>query len=174
MSQSINVQDIQVAIQLPQNNQIIKVNDDIQVEVLEIQPILKLNDDPIAIQVEGGGLVPITNNLTFVAGQNLSALRAVTTNNTGEVVYADNSTVANAQVVGLTYTSAAVGSAVMVITYGLVSDPSWTWTKGDVFLGVNGYLTQTAPTGGAVIAYVGRAITPTQLLIDFDSTIITI
>lgn len=174
MSQTISVQDVQVAIQLPQNNQIIKVNDEIQVEVLEIQPILNVNDDPIAIQVEGGGLVPITNNLTFIAGQNLSALRAVTTNLAGEVVYADNTTLSNAQVVGLTYTSASVGSAVVVLTSGLVSDPSWNWTKGSVFLGINGYLTQTAPTGGAIVAYVGRAITATQLLIDIDSTIITI
>lgn len=173
MSQTINVEDIKVEINLPITTQIIDVGDDVQVEVLEINPVLSINDYPIDIDVQGNGLVPITNNLTFIAGQNLSALRAVTSNALGQAVYASNATLADAQVIGVTYTAANTGSQVTVISSGLFTDPSWNWVKGPVFLGTSGMLTQVAPTGGAILVYVGRALTTTQLLIDVDITITT-
>lgn len=173
MSQTINVEDIKVEINLPVTSQIIDVGDDIQIEVLEINPVLAINDLPIDIEVLSGGLVPISNNLTFVAGQNLSALRAVTSNALGQVVYANNTSIADAQVIGVTYTAANSGSSVTVITSGLINDPAWNWTKGPVFLGVNGNLTQTAPTNGNILVFIGRALTATQLLIDVDITITT-
>ena len=53
-------------------------------------------------------------------------------------------------------------------------DLFWNWTKGPVFLGTNGMLTQTAPTSGAVAVQIGRAITSTQLQVDIDTTILTV
>lgn len=145
----------------------------LEINVIDQVPTLAVTTDPISIEVASGGLIPISNNLSFIAGQNLSALRAVTSNALGEVVYASNDTVANAQVIGVTYTSANAGSAVTVITSGLFTDAGWSWIKGPVFLGTNGMLTQTAPTGGAILVYVGKALTATQILIDIDITITT-
>lgn len=158
MSQTINVN--------PQN---------VSVNVVEQVPVLDVTDNPISIDVlNGGGLIPITNDLTFIAGTNLSALRAVTSDSLGQVVYADNATFADAQVIGVTYTSANAGSQVIVITSGLFTDAGWSWTKGPVFLGSNGQLTQTPPTGGAILVHVGRALTATQVLIDIDVSITTV
>lgn len=145
----------------------------LEINVIDQVPTLAVTTDPLSIEVSSGGLIPISNNLSFIAGQNLSALRAVTSNALGEAVYASNDTIANAQVIGVTYTSANAGSVVTVITSGLFTDPIWNWTKGPVFLGTNGTLTQTAPTGGAILVYVGKALTATQILIDIDITITT-
>lgn len=128
----------------------------------------------ITLEIQTGGLVPIGNDVSFTAGVNLSALRAVTTDANGDAVYASNDTLANAQVVGLTATAANVGQVVTVKTSGFITDASWNWTKGAVFLGTNGTLTQSAPTGGAVIVHVGKALTTTQLQIDIDTTITTV
>lgn len=173
MSQTINVEDIKVEINLPITSQVIDLGENLQIEVQEINPILTINDYPIDIDVQGNGLIPVSNNLTFIAGQNLSALRAVTSNGLGQAVYASNATLSDAQVIGVTYTSANTGSSVTIVSSGLVSDPAWSWVKGPVFLGANGTLTQTAPTGGAIIVYIGRALTATQLLVDIDITITT-
>ena len=128
----------------------------------------------ITLDIATGGLVPIGNDVSFTAGVNLSALRAVTTDANGDAVYASNDTLQNAQVVGLTATAANAGQVVTVKTSGIIADASWNWTKGAVFLGTNGTLTQTAPTGGAVIVHVGKALTTTQLQIDIDTIITTV
>lgn len=128
----------------------------------------------ITLDIQSGGLVPLNVDLSLTAAVNLSALRAITTDGSGNAVYASNDTLSNAVVVGLTETAANAGSAVSVRTAGIVTDANWTWTKGPVFLGTNGALTQTAPSGGAIVVQLGRAITATQLLIDIEPTIQTV
>lgn len=128
----------------------------------------------VTLDIQSGGLVPLNVDLSLTAGVNLSALRAVTTDGSGNAVYASNDTLANAVVVGLTETAATAGNAVSVRTAGIVEDANWAWTKGPVFLGTNGALTQTAPTGGAIVVQVARAITATKILIDVEPTIQTV
>jgi hypothetical protein len=137
---------------------------------------VKLNVDQstITLDVASGGLVPISDDLTLVAGENLSALRAVTTNSSGQAVYASNNTLANAQVVGIVYTAASLGANVTIKISGILTDANWNWTKGTVYLGTNGTLTQTVPTGGAIVVHVGKALTATQLIIDIDTIIQTV
>ncbi len=137
---------------------------------------VKLNVDQstITLDVASGGLVPISDDLTLVAGENLSALRAVTTNSSGQAVYASNNTLANAQVVGIVYTAASSGANVTIKISGILTDANWNWTKGTVYLGTNGTLTQTVPTNGAIVVHVGKALTATQLLIDIDTIIQTV
>lgn len=128
----------------------------------------------VRVGVATGGLVPLNVDLSLTAGVNLSALRAVTTDGSGNAVYASNDTLSNAVVVGITETAANAGGAVSVRTAGVVEDSSWTWTKGPVFLGINGTLTQSAPTAGAIVVQIGRAITATKLQVDIEPIIQTV
>ena len=135
---------------------------------------LNVVNENITLNIESGGLIAVSQDLQLTAGVSLSALRAVTTNSSGQAIYASNNTLGNAQVVGITMASASSGEQVGVKTFGPMSDASWNWTKGPVFLGTNGALTQTAPSGGAIIVQVGRALTATQLFVDVDTTITTV
>jgi len=135
---------------------------------------IRIERPNIRLQISGGGLVPISDDVSLTAGVSLSALRAVTSNTSGEAVYASNDTLANAQVIGITSNAASAGAGVTIKTSGIMTDASWSWTKGTVYLGSNGTLTQTAPSGGAILVHVGRALTATTLQIDIDTIIQTV
>lgn len=147
---------------------------DLIVNVKDDNPIVNVNNETITLNIESGGLVAVSQDLTLTAGEALSALRAVTLNASGEAVYASTDTIANAQVVGITMGAASSGQQVGVKTFGPMIDASWSFTKGPVFLGTNGALTQTAPTGGAIAVQVGKALTTTQLFVDVETTITTV
>jgi hypothetical protein len=137
-------------------------------------PTIEIEYPQVTLDIQSGGLVPLNVDVSLVAGVNLSALRAVTTDANGNAVLASNATLSDAVVVGITETAATAGNAVSVRTAGIVTDAFWSWTKGPVYLGTNGQLTQTAPTGGAIVVHVGRALTTTTLQIDIDTTIQTV
>lgn len=128
----------------------------------------------LSVRISSGGLVPISDDISLTASVSLSALRAVTTDSNGDAVYASNDTLANAQVIGITSNAANAGNGVTIKTSGILTDANWSWTKGTVFLGTNGTLTQTPPTGGAIVVHVGRALTATTLQIDIDTIITTV
>ncbi len=140
------------------------------------QDTLRVNVDQsnITLDIASGGLVPISDDITLVAGENLSALRAVTTNSSGQAVYASNNTLANAQVVGITNGAVTSGANATIKISGILTDANWNWTKGTVYLGTNGTLTQTVPTNGAIVVHIGKALTSTQLIIDIDTIIQTV
>lgn len=147
---------------------------DLVVNIKDDNPTVNVVNETITLNIESGGLIAVSQDLTLTAGASLSALRAVTTNSSGQAVYANNNTLANAQVVGITLGAASSGEQVGVKTFGPMSDANWNWTKGAVYLGTNGQLTQNAPSGGAIIVQVGRALTNTQLFVDIDTTIQTV
>ena len=140
------------------------------------QDTLRVNVDQtnITLDIASGGLVPISDDITLVAGENLSALRAVTSNSSGQAVYASNDTLANAQVVGITNGAVTSGANATIKISGILTDANWNWTKGTVYLSTNGTLTQTVPTNGAIVVHVGKALTSTQLIIDIDTIIQTV
>ena len=146
----------------------------VTLDVGEAATTIAVDNRQITLTVDSGGLVPISSDISLVAAANISALRAVTTDGSGQAVYASNDTLANAQVVGITTTSATTGGTVRVVMNGTITDSFWAWTKGTVYLGTNGNLTQTAPTGGAIVVHVGRALTATTLQIDVDTIITTV
>jgi hypothetical protein len=133
-----------------------------------------LTTQNVTLEIASGGLVPLVADLSLNAGEALSALRAVTSDSNGDAVYASNDTLANAQVIGITETAASSGAAVAIRTSGLMTDPSWSWSKGTIYLGTNGQLTQTAPSGGAFVVHVARALTATTIQIDIDTLIQTV
>jgi hypothetical protein len=133
-----------------------------------------LTTQNVTLEIASGGLVPLVADLSLNAGEALSALRAVTSDANGDAVYASNDTLANAQVIGITETAASSAASVAIRTSGLMTDPSWSWSKGTIYLGTNGQLTQTAPSGGAFVVHVARALTATTIQIDIDTLIQTV
>lgn len=176
MSNVVNAIAQDVTINVPSSTDVINVNDDdVTLNVIEQTPTLNFGSGIISLNVESGGLIPGgTTDLTYIAATALSALRAVTLDNQGQVLYANNNTLANAQVLGITVTAATSGFPVLVRAVGVLSDPSWNFTKGSIYLGSNGTLTQTAPTSGLIVVPIARALSQTTIYIDVDQTITTV
>lgn len=73
------------------------------------------------------------------------------------------------KVVGIAVTAASnPGDTISVRTDGEMSDGSWNWASGAVYLGANGVLTQTAPLTGFVLE-IGRVRAPTKIIIDIQN-----
>jgi hypothetical protein len=135
---------------------------------------VNLVTEAITLDIESGGIVAANIDTSLTAGMSISALRCITTNGAGEAVYATPDTLANAVVVGISTTAGGAGDTITVKTTGELSDASWSWTKGAIYLGANGVLTQTAPSGGSIVVHVAKAITATKILIDIDTIITTV
>ena len=108
----------------------------------------------------------------MTAGAVLSALKVVRPTSIGKLIYASSADDLQwNDVIGITTTAGGVGDIINVRRLGLLTDPSWTWTTNlPVFLGVNGVLTQTAPTSG-FICIVGKPFAADTLFINVDRTI---
>lgn len=128
----------------------------------------------VVLDIVSGGIVPAAIDTTLVASTSLSALRCITTDSSGLAKYATPDSLANAVVIGISTTSASTGQNITIKTSGQITDASWNWTKGAIYLGANGSLTQTAPTGGSIVVHVAKAITATTLIIDIDTIIQTV
>ena len=128
----------------------------------------------VVLDIVSGGIVPAAIDTTLVASTSLSALRCITTDGSGLAKYATPDSLANSVVIGISTTSASTGQNITIKTSGQITDASWNWTKGAIYLGANGALTQTAPTGGSIIVHVAKAITATTLIIDIDTIIQTV
>ncbi len=128
----------------------------------------------VVLDIVSGGIVPAAIDTTLVASTSLSALRCITTDSSGLAKYATPDSLANAVVIGISTTAASTGQNITIKTSGQITDASWNWTKGAIYLGANGTLTQTAPSGGSIIVHVAKAITATTLIIDIDTIIQTV
>lgn len=109
------------------------------------------------------------------AATDLSGHRVVTLDASGELVYADNTNSAHAHApLWLTTGAATTGAATDVVASGDVTEPSWSWTPGPVYLGGNGLLTQAPPSapGAAFLARVGYAADPTTVYVDPQPSIV--
>lgn len=101
----------------------------------------------------------------FTAGAALSGHMAVRAIGDGSVLYASADQPAQAgTVLGITNGAAQAGAQIGVVTEGPIDEPSWTWSPGPVWLGLNGALTQSVPMSGMVVR-VGLALSPTRLLV---------
>lgn len=108
--------------------------------------------------------------IVATAGTILSGNRMVTKATDATMVYADTATLAHIAVpLWMTLGAASAGAAVSVQAFGVVVEPSWTWTPGPLYLGTSGLLTQTTPSaaGGAVfLAQIGYATSATAIVLD--------
>ena len=148
--------------------------DTLTVDVKQAQPTVNVASYEVTLDIASGGIVPAAIDTTLVASTSLSALRCITTDSSGLAKYATPDSLANAVVIGISTTAANTGENITIKTSGQITDASWNWTKGAIYLGANGSLTQTAPTGGSIIVHVAKAITATTLIIDIDTIIQTV
>lgn len=144
------------------------------IDVVDQVPTFNVVEQQLTLDIDSGGIVPAAVDTTLEAAQDISALRCITTDATGKAVYASIDTLANAMVIGISSTAATTGTNVTIKTTGLMTDAFWSFTKGPVFLGTNGTLTQTAPSNGSIVVQVARAITANTIIIDIDTTIQTV
>jgi hypothetical protein len=150
------------------------LDNDLIVDIVENKPTVNVVTQALTLDIESGGIVAANIDTSLTAGMSISALRCITTNSSGEAVYATPDTLANAVVIGISTTAGNTGETITIKTSGQLLDASWNWTKGAIYLGANGVLTQTAPTGGSIIVHVAKAITATTLIIDIDTIIQTV
>ncbi|WP_088260575.1 hypothetical protein [Fimbriiglobus ruber] len=109
-----------------------------------------------------------SNGYTAIAAVDIGGQRVVRLTATG-LVYADaTQTGSLSQAYGLSASAAAMGETVNVTAYGPVTEPSWNWSLGPVFLGVAGALTQSPPTAPSSVfsLVVGYAIGAQTVFID--------
>lgn len=126
----------------------------------------------IEVGIQGPMGPPGANGATgglqsFLAGQILSGHRVVTANALGKLIYAD-CTIADhaAKVVGITIGSAAIDVLTQITAYGELTEPTWTWTAGQIiYLGRSGNLLTTPDPAAAFILLLGFALTPTKIFI---------
>lgn len=106
---------------------------------------------------------------THFAGRVLGGNRAVTLNSLGRLDYPDISS-EDSFVIGITTGSVLENYPGEVQITGSMTEPSWNWlTKKPVFVGTDGVLTQTPPTGQLIT--VGIAYKPTSIFINLHPTI---
>jgi hypothetical protein len=112
--------------------------------------------------------------LNGTAAVALGGQRAVYRRADGLIDYASNDNPAHMNVPIWVTTGAVVGGAtVTMVTVGEIEEPSWSWTAGPIFLGVNGVLTQTLPAEPTndFLAIVGTASTPTRMYVNRQPSI---
>ena len=110
--------------------------------------------------------------ITMVASIVISIHKAVIPDGTGGVIYADQSiTSQTGKTMGISLNNALEGADVEVIVSGEVDEPTWNWLPGEVYLGVNGALTQEPPTSG-ILQVVGVALTATRLSVGIQLPIL--
>ena len=107
---------------------------------------------------------PVGGVITRTAGEAIGGHRAVTIGADGKAYLASPVEPQAMAVFGVTTGAAAVGAPVTIQCAGALSEASWNWTSGPVWLGAAGALTQIVPTVGAAV-HVGTAGGPTTLTI---------
>lgn len=108
---------------------------------------------------------PSKISTTEIAGVDISGHSVVIKSGTGTVSLADHNLLSHIhQVLGVSLNSATQGTEVQVQSFGLITEPSWNWIDGPVYLGVGGQLSQTPPTTGFLLI-VGTAMAPTVLMV---------
>jgi hypothetical protein len=116
-----------------------------------------------------GGSVSHTATASVAIGGHRAVINTV-----DGVAYADASDPTHiARVVGVTTSSAAGGSPVTFQASGKITEPSWTWTPdADIFVGLNGLLTQSIPGTAAFAQRLGFALSPTEMWVELGEPIV--
>lgn len=148
----------------------------ITLEITETPIEITLEEEIIEIEIEGAtgprgvagpqGPPGGTPTITAIAARNVGGHRAVYLDDDGEVEYADKTVATAYRVIGITASAANIGEVATVQTGGLMTEGSWSWVPGAIYVDETGTLTQTPPSeGGDQSIEIATAITSTQILI---------
>lgn len=118
-----------------------------------------------------GGYWEYTAPVGFTVGGG----RVLSLDNTGNLIYADNTINTTAEtLIGISVNSAIPGDIVRIVYNGEADDSGWTWLPGkQLYVGINGVITQTPPTSGYVMP-IGIARSPTKIVVQIRTPIITV
>jgi len=108
---------------------------------------------------------------------NISAGRAVWFSGVDGIAYASYDNPSNKQLpIGISTQAGTTDTYINVRVKGQITDGSWNWTIGlPIFVGLNGLLTQTAPTGPTNhVRQIATALTATSIYVDNYAPIDTV
>lgn len=179
--------DVVVSVALVPSPQVIVSNDLVRAEVVPVNVMLgdvTVEAEAIGLQTIGipsvidltisGPTGPRGESMAYVSLTAATALgghRVVRATGLGGVEYASSANSSHfGTVIGITTAAAEQDETAEILTVGHVTEPSWSWQPGELFLGVNGLLTQTAPTSG-FLQVIGTAVSPTRALIEPEQPI---
>ncbi|TNC14901.1 hypothetical protein FF100_04820 [Methylobacterium terricola] len=110
--------------------------------------------------------------LPFTAGEPIGGHKGVRIAAGGLVQLASSDDASQAgTVLGVSLAAADDGSGLDVAIIGEVTESSWSWAVGPVFLGIGGALTQAPPASGFV-QQIGKAIGPHSLVVSLSTPIV--
>lgn len=118
---------------------------------------------PLARGEPGPPGPPGVATVNLLAAENLSGHKAVYAG-AGGLRLANNAALQTSDVLGITTAATLAAQLATVQTKDLLTEPSWNWQVGPVYLGSNGNLTQTPPLAGVQVE-VGTATSATTLLV---------
>lgn len=108
---------------------------------------------------------PTNPNTLFEAGEAIGGHRAVFVAPDGKLWLADPATAVASPPIGISVGAGAAGAQVPVRSTGLVTESSWSWAGGPIYLGAGGLLTQVVPTA-IVMFLIGVSAGPTKMRLD--------
>lgn len=109
-----------------------------------------------------------------VLGEAIGGHRAVVIGAGPAALYADSDNPAHAgRVAGITTQAGAAGAEVLVQSSGPLTEPSWAWAPdGDIWLGLDGLLTQILPVTAAFAQRLGYATSPTSMWVEISEPVV--
>lgn len=128
------------------------------------------------VVLEADGRLYVYNGFAWIVGAggaventrlstgSLSALLVVRDTGDGQHIAAATPTDALG-IMGIARTSAgAAEQPVVIVEYGEITDGSWAWAQGPVWMGALGMLTQTPPTAGSLVQ-AAEALSATRIMV---------
>jgi hypothetical protein len=135
----------------------------------DVLTVVGHNPEARAWRPSSGGGGSSGDVVTRIASENLSGHRVVYADSPNTVAYASASDYGQARrIVGLTKGAASLGDNVDIQFQNIINEPGWSWVEGkDVYLGENGFITQTVPVSGNIVQ-VGSAVSATAMQLGFN------
>jgi hypothetical protein len=124
----------------------------------------------IAVAEQGPpGVSGTASPLLVTADTAIGGHRAVVATSTG-CSYADNTNIQHInKVIGVTNGAASQGASASIAIHGqTITEPSWSFSEGPVWLGQNGLITQELPSSG-FLQQVAIALSQTKIIVNIGT-----
>lgn len=106
--------------------------------------------------------------ISLIANGAIGGHRLIAGDDMGRAEYGDRTDPTQiGRIVGMSLSAAADGQPVPIAIGGEISEPSWAWMPGPLWLGTAGIPTQIPPSSG-ILQYIGSAITSTKIILRIE------
>lgn len=161
MTDLVVVEEIQILTEIVDDQVVVD-----EVEVIEVLTVAEQGPPGVPGSPGPSGGTSVQRS----AGATVSALRVVYELN-GEVFHLDREDAAHIHLLlGVALNAGAAGTPINVQRFFDITDASWNWTPGRVYLGAAGALTQTPPAVGYHVL-IGSAVSATRLTLNLQDPI---